>query len=58
MKVKTYKEIKDCTREELLEALNETKMDMQFSTGEGLDFLNAKTRYAALIKEAKKRKYK
>ena len=55
MKVAIPKEISETTEEELTFACIETCKDMQFSSGEGIDFFNASVRAEALEKEAKSR---
>ena len=45
----------NCTEAELLEALNDAKNDVFFSTGRGVDWVNACFRRKAIIAEAKKR---
>jgi len=51
----SYKDIKELNQTEILLALNKEYNNIVYSSEKGLDFLNSKQRWVALVKEVKKR---
>lgn len=56
MKVKVLKDLNKLSRKELKYAFNECAKDVNYSTGQGLDYANAEIRMSAIRKELKNRK--
>lgn len=57
MKIKTFVEIKETTKEQLEDAYNLAYKDLMFSDEHGLDHANALRRCETIEKEAKRRGY-